>query len=48
MNTDCIVMAVDFESAVVHLVNCLPEVRVTCRNSSVESDLEIKVKNQER
>ena len=41
-------MTVEFESAVIHLSNCLPKVISTCKISSVETDLGVRVKNQER
>ena len=48
IKTDHIVMEVVFEATVAHVSNCLPEVIATRGISSVETDLEVKVKNQER
>ena len=48
INTDRIFMALEFETAVVHLSNCLIKVRSTCEIPSVDIKLEVRVKNQER
>ena len=48
IKTDRIAMAVDFEAAFVHLSDCLIEVGSTCGISSIETELDIKVKNQEQ
>ena len=42
-----IVMAVYFEDAALHLSICLPKVRATRGISSIETDLEVKFRNQE-
>ena len=43
---DCIGMEVGFEYKTLHLSNCLPKVIATCGIFHVESDLEVKFKNQ--
>ena len=40
VNTDRIGMEIDFEEAVIHISNCLPELRSTSRISSIEKKLE--------
>ena len=47
IKTDRINMSVDFEYVVLNLSNCLPKVRAANGICSVETDLELKVKNQD-
>ena len=48
IKTDHIRTEVDFESSVVHLSNCLAEVRSTCVISPIETELYVKFNNQKR
>ena len=46
INTDCINMSANFESAVVHLPNFIPEVRSLHGISYVETELEVKLSTE--
>ena len=48
IKTYLIGMAVEFESSVIHLYNCLTKVISTHGILSAEKELEVKVNNQER
>ena len=48
IKTNRIGTVVEFEAAVVHISNFLPTLRSTREISSVETELEVKIKNQER
>ena len=47
IKTNRIGMVVEFEAAVVHISNFLPKIRATRGISSVETELEVTIKNQE-